>query len=636
MLTIKTTAGTYAIHYLNLQKKNRKTLIGLHGFMGDHTTFDFLKDKTDWNIIGIDLLGHGQSEQSKHTENYQLYRIANALEEIFNELKLEQFYLLGYSFGGRVAQTYAYHYPKRVVHLFLESASVGIQTEKEKELRKNSDQKSAEKLNQIGMSAFVDWWQELPLFASQKLLPQNSINKEIATKKRQNSQSMRFALLSGSVAEQEYFLKTDLFDNISTTFIAGSLDQKYVQMGQQLKKEKNVPIIIIENVGHCVHLESPAYFYDILYAVIEDKRIEISDIYAYQHSLELVTPFRTSYGELTQKKTDIFVIESSNKIKAYGELLSFEAPDYIEETLENDRLIIKNYLIPLLKKQILYSPRQIRDLFLPVKGNQMAKAALETAIWDLFAKVKDVSLSEYIGLPNKPISVGVSIGIQKDEATLLKVVKEYVQQGYTRVKIKINKGKDISYISCVRDAYPDLIIMVDANSAYHLSDEKLLKQFDDFSLAMIEQPLGTSDFYEHALLQKKINTPICLDENIRSLNDVKLAHTLGSCQSINLKIPRVGGLTEALDILDYAHNASLSIWIGGMLESGVGRSLNLILANHRALTLPGDLSASNRYYNEDVIIEEFSLKDGKMKALEGNGIGINLKDTSRQKKNYWI
>ncbi|HCM90179.1 MULTISPECIES: o-succinylbenzoate synthase [Vagococcus] len=636
MLTIKTTVGTYAIHYLNSQKKNQKTLICLHGFMGDHTTFDFLKNKTDWNIIGIDLLGHGQSEQSTHAENYQLYRIANALEEIFNELKLEQIYLLGYSFGGRVAQTYAYHYPKRVVHLFLESASIGLRNEKEKELRKNSDQKLAEKLNQMGMTSFVDWWQDDPLFASQKLLPQSIVSKEITTKKKQNVQSMILSLLSGSVANQEFFLKTDLFDNIPTTFIAGSLDQKYVQIGQQLKKEKNIPIVVIESVGHCVHLETPDYFYDILYAVIEDKRIEIKDVYAYEHSLDLLTPFRTSYGELTQKKTDIFVIESFNKTNGYGELLSFEAPDYIEETLENDRLIIKNYLIPLLKKQVLYSPRQIRDLFLPVKGNQMAKAALETAIWDLFAKERKISLAEYIGLPNKPISVGVSIGIQKDEATLLKVVKEYVQQGYTRIKIKINKGKDISYIRNVREAFPDLIIMVDANSAYHLSDEKLLKQFDNFSLAMIEQPLGTSDFYEHALLQKKINTPICLDENIRSLSDVKLAHTLGSCQSINLKIPRVGGLTECLDILEYTHNTNLSIWIGGMLESGVGRSLNLIIANHPSFTLPGDLSASNRYYKEDVIIEEFSLKRGRMRALESDGIGVTLKEVDRKKINYWF
>lgn len=265
----------------------------------------------------------------------------------------------------------------------------------------------------------------------------------------------------------------------------------------------------------------------------------------------------------------------------------------------------------------------------------MAKSALETAIWDLFAKMKNVSLSDYLDLPIEKIAVGVSIGIQESEEALLEVVSQYVKEGYTRVKIKIAKGKDFSYVNAVRKQFPDLTLMIDANSAYHLSDVALLKKLDCFHLALIEQPLGASDFLEHAFLQKELKTAICLDENIRSLNDVMLAHHMKSCQSINLKVPRVGGLREALDILQYAEQENISIWLGGMLESGVGRSLNMILATHPTFSIPGDLSASNRYYLEDIIEESFSLKQGKMSPLDGYGLGITLKNTEIQSVNYF-
>ncbi|MGX7023841.1 o-succinylbenzoate synthase [Vagococcus hydrophili] len=634
MLTIKTKFGSYACHYLTKPKKNAKTLVCLHGFMGTHATFDFLKEHSQWNIIGIDLMGHGESELSNNSVDYVLTNMSEALEEVFIKMALTDIYLLGYSFGGRLAQTYAYHYPNRVKHLFLESAGTGLKEEEEKTLRKESDQKLAQKLKHEGMVSFVEMWQNLPLFASQKLISDKKIMAEVTCKKQQNSETMALSLVHGSVAHQLNFLETDLFNTVPTTFIAGSLDEKYTQIGQTLTDLKQVNLVIIKNVGHCAHLEAPEYFFDILHAMIEGKTIQIQNIEAYEHDLELVTPFKTSYGELTRKKTDIFVVTSTGGIQGYGELLSFETPDYIEETLSNDRHLIKTDLVPLIAGQVLYSPRQVRDLFSPVKGNQMAKSAIETAIWDLFAKVNELSLSEYIGLINEEITVGVSLGIQKDEETLLNIVTDYVNQGYSRIKLKISKGKDLSYIKKIREVYPDLTIMVDANSGYHLSDIDLLKQLDNYRLAMIEQPLGASDFYEHSLLQKEINTPICLDENIRSLNDVKLAHSIRSCQSINLKIPRVGGLTEALEILEYAKDNQLSIWLGGMLESGVGRSLNLILANHSAFTLPGDLSASDRYYVEDVITQSFSLNNGKMKASNEVGIGVCLKETRVKKKKY--
>lgn len=634
MLNIQTNYGTYAIHHLVDLKSANKTLVCLHGFMGSFKTFEFLKKQTDYNVIAIDLIGHSFSEQSSNKEDYQLKHIAESLEQIFDKLNLDEFYLLGYSYGGRVAMTYAYSYPNRVKHLILESASFGLSTEEERNGRHLNDQKQADSLAKLGMKEFVLKWQKSSLFSSQKLLDTSIYEKEIHQKINQNPICMSLSLLESSVAHQPNYLETSLFDMIPITYISGKLDVKYTEIGQKSAIIKQFDFITIEEAGHCVHLEKPELVMDIIFAILFKKIIEIKSIKAYEYELDLVSPFKTSYGEINQKKADIFIVETTNLITGYGELVSFETPDYIEETLQNDRYIIKEHLAPLLKNKKLYSPRQVRDLFMPIKGNQMAKSAIETAIWDVFAKDKGVSLNEYLDISKQPISVGVSIGIQESEEKLVKTVSSYIEQGYTRVKLKVSKGQDIEYIKAIRTAFPDLNLMVDANSAYHLSDVDYLKQFDSYQLAMIEQPLDSSDFYEHSLLQKQIKTSICLDENIRSLDDVKLAVHLGSCQGINLKIPRVGGLTEALDILNYAKKKQLIIWLGGMLESGVGRSLNLMLANHSAFNFPGDLSASNRYYQEDVIEETFTLNNGQIMPLSNTGIGIRLKNNNKKIINY--
>ena len=632
---IPTPVGIYAVHEITPFRQDKETLVCLHGFMGTSQSFNFLNKQTDFNVLAIDLIGHGHSEPSLEASHYTLKNISRAIEIILESLELSSIYLLGYSFGGRVALTYAHNYPKRIKHLFLESSSFGLKTSKEKMERQLKDSQLAQQILDCGMDPFVDNWQKSSLFASQQLLPKSVINTEVKRKKLQQKETMSLALQHGSLATQDDFLKSETISRIPITYLAGRLDKKYTQLGQEAVEKIDVNLIIIENAGHCIHLEEPQFVTDIIYAVIYKQVLEIESISAKEFELELTHPFKTSYGELKKKKTDIFIVKSFDGFEGYGELLSFEAPDYIEETLYGDRYIIQNFLVPLLKNKKIYSPRQVRDLFQPVKGNEMAKSALETAVWDLFAKRKGVSLREYLDLPMKHIPVGVSVGIQESEEALLSVVKGYVEEGYTRVKLKIKKGKDLTYIQHIRNHFPQIMLMVDANSAYHLSDKALLKRLDTFNLELIEQPLGTTDFLEHALLQKELQTSICLDENIRNLGDVKLAHKIGSCQSINLKIPRVGGLREALDILNYAQQENISIWLGGMLESGIGRSLNLILAAHPSFILPGDLSASKRYYQEDLIAEEFVLKHGMMSALKtDSGLGVTLRKNHSKSVNY--
>lgn len=352
--------------------------------------------------------------------------------------------------------------------------------------------------------------------------------------------------------------------------------------------------------------------------------MEIYQIDSYRVRLPLRSPFKTSYGYLTEKAFDLLVITDELGNQGLGELLPFEQPDYIEETLATARMIVTQHLIPLLTKEPLSSPEAISERFSVVKGNEMAKASLETAIWDLYAKRKRQSLTAFFGETRQRIPVGVSVGIQLDLNLLLEQVRSYVALGYQRVKLKIQPGYDLAPVAFIRQHFPQLELMVDGNSAYTVKDIPHLQQLDSFHLAMIEQPFAANDFLDHSALQKKINTRICLDENIRSLKDCQLAYTLKSCQSINLKIPRVGGITEALKIVRFCQEKELLVWLGGMFESGVGRALNLQFASQIGLPFPGDISASDRYFFEDVITQPFKLENGQLQVPSGVGIGVEL------------
>ncbi|WEG72837.1 o-succinylbenzoate synthase [Vagococcus intermedius] len=365
----------------------------------------------------------------------------------------------------------------------------------------------------------------------------------------------------------------------------------------------------------------------------KEENFSISKVELFQIRLPLKSPFKTSYGVLTEKAFDIICLTSESGHIGYGELVAFETPDYIEETLPNSRLIIKDHLLPLILNRKIENPTQIWEWFQVVRGNYMAKSAIETAVWDLYAKITGQSLGVILESATDQLEVGVSMGMVASTEELLKRVSDYVEEGYTRVKLKIKPGYDIIPLSAIRKKFPNLMLMADANSAYDLSHLTDLKALDSLNLVMIEQPFAADDFLDHAILQKELNTPLCLDENIRTVNDCRVAVALGSCRSINLKIPRVGGITEALKIIDYCRDKQILVWLGGMFESGVGRALNLQLASRTEFGLPGDISASDRYFYEDILEKPLLMEAGKMKVPQGLGIGVTVNGAFLQKNN---
>ncbi|EUJ40395.1 N-acylamino acid racemase [Listeria weihenstephanensis FSL R9-0317] len=350
----------------------------------------------------------------------------------------------------------------------------------------------------------------------------------------------------------------------------------------------------------------------------------VKEAILYHLEMPLKEPFKTSYGEMSSKSLCILKLTSSDGIEGYGELDAFSTPWYTEETTDTAAMIVQAHLLPLIRNVNLQTADQVNHIFKVIRGNEMAKSVIETAIWDIFSKSEKQSLSTYLGGVTGDISVGVSIGIQSSLDELVDTVQNYINEGYTRVKLKIKPGYDIEPVKKIRKLFPELLLMVDANSAYCRDDIQTLKKLDQYNLAMIEQPFGVTDFVDHAWLQKQIQTPICLDENIRSLNDVKQAFELRSAKAINIKIARVGGLDEALKILNFCYENGLIAWCGGMFEAGIGRAHNIALASRSELSFPGDISASNRYFSRDIILDEFTIKNGKITTPVGFGIGVEL------------
>lgn len=344
--------------------------------------------------------------------------------------------------------------------------------------------------------------------------------------------------------------------------------------------------------------------------------------------LPFLEPFQTSYGVTKTKSFAIVTVEDESGLVGIGELDALVTPDYIEETFQTSLLALDNWLIPSLVGQEWEHPKEVFELFATTQGFLMAKSALETACWDLFAKKEQSSLAAVLkGAPilDEAIEVGVSIGIILDLDSLVQKVATYLDQGYTRVKLKIKPGYDLEPLRVLRQAFPRLILMADANSAYeHLDDWDLFHQLDRLNLAMIEQPFAKHDFVRHAQLQQQLNTAICLDENIRSLDDAKTAMALGSCRAVNLKIPRVGGIQPAREILAYLQQQDCLVWLGGMYEAGVGRAVNLQFSAFANFTYPGDLSASDRYFAEDIVTPKAEIHRGKLAIPQGVGIGVTL------------
>lgn len=340
--------------------------------------------------------------------------------------------------------------------------------------------------------------------------------------------------------------------------------------------------------------------------------------------MKLKIPFTTSFGTTEYKEFFLIEMIDQDGNNGWGESVAFSAPWYTEETVKTNQHMMADFLIPFLFAAPIEHPDEVRARFNPVKRNNMAKAALEGAVWDLYAKRNNLTLAKALGGEKPKINVGISIGIQPTTRDLLDMIHGYLAAGYKRVKVKIKPGADIDVVKEIRRHFPDVPLMVDANSAYTLHDIDHLKQLDAYHLMMIEQPLAHDDIMDHAQLQQHLSTPICLDESIHSWDDARKAIALGSCKIINIKSGRVGGLTEAKRIHDLCAQKGIAVWCGGMLEAGIGRAQNIALSTLSQFTLPGDIAGSAYYWKEDIISPEVVVKDGSIDVPGGPGIGYDV------------
>jgi O-succinylbenzoate synthase len=338
-------------------------------------------------------------------------------------------------------------------------------------------------------------------------------------------------------------------------------------------------------------------------------------------TLPLRVPFETSFGRTTAKQF-LLVSASADGVTGHAECVADADPFYLPETNETVLHVLRDFLAPMAFSLEIGHPRDLRPAFARVRGHEMAKAALEMAVFELWARREKAPLWRVLGGRGGTIEAGVSVGLQEDEASLLEKVEAEVEAGYRRVKVKIKPGRDVALVAALRARFPQLPLMVDANSAYTLDDADRLLELDRFSLTMIEQPLGWDDIVDHAQLQKRLATPLCLDESIRSADDARRALDLGACRVVNVKVGRVGGFSGARAVHDACRSRSAPVWCGGMLESGIGRLANVHLQTLPGFTLPGDTAASARYFEEDLVDPPVTVSPaGTIAVPEGPGIG---------------
>jgi len=328
--------------------------------------------------------------------------------------------------------------------------------------------------------------------------------------------------------------------------------------------------------------------------------MKIEAIHLREIAMPLVQPFQTSFGVTIQRRILLIEIESDG-LSGWGECVAGEHPYYSEETVDTAWAIVAGELGQMLLKGPVEHGGNCPSLFKRVRGNRMAKASLENAVWDMEAQRRKVSLAELLGGTREVIGCGVSIGIQPTPEQLMEKIEAEVAAGYQRIKLKCQPGWDVKIFEMVRKRWPDIALSCDANGAYRIRDFEHLAAFDEFNLMMLEQPLWYDDFYFHSMLQKQLHTPVCLDESIRNRRDALAAIDMESCRIINVKVGRVGGFSEAIAIHNATSERGVPVWCGGMLETGIGRSHNVALSSLQNFTLPGDVSASKRYWAEDVI-----------------------------------
>jgi O-succinylbenzoate synthase len=317
--------------------------------------------------------------------------------------------------------------------------------------------------------------------------------------------------------------------------------------------------------------------------------------------LPLIHFFETSFGRTTERRIILARVTDSDGAEGWGECTAGEGPFYSDEWTESCWDTLNEFLAPMVVGSTVEKASEVFSLMKPVRGHRMSKATIENACWDLEAKRAGIPLWKHLGGTREEIACGVSIGIQDTPEVLLEKIRKEVDAGYQRIKIKIKPGWDVQIVERVRSEFPDIRLMGDANSAFTLRDIPLFKQLDKFNLMMLEQPLSHDDIFDHARLQREIETPVCLDESIRSAEDALHAIELQSCRIINVKLGRVGGHSEAKRVEEVTRQNSIPVWCGGMLESGIGRAHNIAMSTLAGFTLPGDVSASARYWTEDII-----------------------------------
>lgn len=362
------------------------------------------------------------------------------------------------------------------------------------------------------------------------------------------------------------------------------------------------------------------------------RAITIRNIRLHSVALPFVEPLRTSFGEEPFKTAILVELETDGGVIGWGEATAEIMPGYSSETMGTAQHILQEFLVPLLMGKTIGDATEVPDLIRSVRGHPMAKHAVEAAVWDAIAKTNNMPLADYFAahLPTGHASrgyanVGVSIGIKPTVEATLDIITKRVNEGYKRIKLKIQPGWDVELARGVRAVYPDILLMLDANSAYTLDDADHLKQLDEFKLLMLEQPLGHDDIFQHSKLQPQLASPICLDESIKSADDLRLALELGACRILNLKPSRVGGYTESLEIYRVCVETNTPLWIGGMLETGVGRAANLALASLPSVTLPCDISATSRYFKQDISEPPFVLgAESRIAVAAGAGIGVQV------------
>jgi len=343
--------------------------------------------------------------------------------------------------------------------------------------------------------------------------------------------------------------------------------------------------------------------------------------------IPMLTSFTTGFGTIDRKPTVLVRVETTDGIIGWGESAALPYPMYNPESVDTCMLVIRDYLASSVLNKPFETIEDINKLMSPVRENYIAKTGIETAIWMILSLARNKSIPEILGGTRKKIEVGESIGIKKSIQETTEEIGLRLSQGFKRIKIKIKPGWDINLIKAIRIKYPDISLMVDANSSYTLKDISLLKKMDNYNLTMIEQPLGDDDIVDHAVLQKQLRTPICLDESILTLDDARRAISIGSCKIINIKPGRVGGLNETKRISEHCQSKSVGVWIGGMLEIGIGQAYKIAAASLQNCIYPGDLSPIDFYYKDDVLIDSPKVdKNGCIKVSQKPGLGYQISE----------